>query len=286
MDTKTTLGCLAVFGSAFCFYLATVIIKWSGMAGLKIDSSLFTFARFVVGFATVLLVMGIGRKKIKIVKKRFLIGRALGNCLAVYCFFKGVELTSVAQANILNMTYPLFIAMFSWVFLKRQRDPVAIFIVIIAFAGVWLILDPGKMAFDYNSLWALGSGISAAVAIMYLNLSRQVHDTNTTLFFMFGVGTVIVFCLFYDQMRLPSVEELKYLIWCSAVAIAGQYLLTVGFKYVTAIEGGIISSTRILLAAMLGPFIAMDPFLSLSGWIGAFLIFAANVYLTTRKAKG
>lgn len=286
MDTKTIMGCLAVFGSAFCFYLATVIIKWSSMAGLKIDSSLFTFARFSVGFATVLLVMGIGGHKIKIVKKRLLIGRALGNCLAVYCFFKGVELTSVAQANILNMTYPLFIAIFSWIFFKTQRDLAAIFIVLVAFAGVWLILAPGTMAFDYNCLWGIGSGISAAVAIMYLNLSRQVHDTHTTLFFMFGVGTVIVFFLFYNQMRIPAVEELNYLFFCSAIAIAGQYLLTVGFKYVTALEGGIISSTRILLAAMLGPFIAMDPSLSLSGWIGAFLIFAANVYLAARKAKG
>ena len=284
MDT-TIMGCLAVFGSAFCFYLATVIIKWSSMAGLKIDSSLFTFARFIIGFATVLLVMVLGGYKIKIVKKRLLIGRALGNCLAVYCFFKGVELTSVAQANILNMTYPLFIAIFSWIIFKTQRDPVAIFIVTIAFAGVWLILAPGKMAFDYNSLWGIGSGVSAAVAIMYLNLSRQVHDTHTTLFFMFGVGTVIVFCFFYNQMRIPTIEELNYLFGCSAIAIAGQYLLTIGFKYVSALEGGIISSTRILLAAMLGPFIAMDPSLSHSGWIGAFLIFVANVYLAARKAK-
>ena len=285
MDTKTTLGCLAVFASAFCFYLATVIIKWSSMAGLKIDSSLFTFARFIVGFATVLLSMGIFKQKIKVVKKRFLVGRALGNCLAVYCFFKGVELTSVAQANILNMTYPLFIAIFSWILFKAQRDPVAIFIVTIAFAGVWLILAPGKMAFDYNCLWGIGSGVSAAVAIMYLNVSRQIHDTHTTLFFMFGVGTVIVFCFFYNQMRIPTIEELNYLFWCSAIAIAGQYLLTIGFKYISALEGGIISSTRILLAAMLGPFIAMDPSLSRSGWIGAFLIFAANVYLAARKAK-
>jgi drug/metabolite transporter (DMT)-like permease len=102
---------------------------------------------------------------------------------------------------------------------------------------------------------------------------------------MFGVGTVIVFCLFYNQMRMPAVEELNYLFGCSAVAIAGQYLLTLGFKYVTAIEGGIISSSRILLAAMLGPFVAMDPSLSLSGWIGAFLIFTANVYLAARKAR-
>jgi drug/metabolite transporter (DMT)-like permease len=141
------------------------------------------------------------------------------------------------------------------------------------------------MAFDYNSLWGIGSAVSAAVAIMYLNLSRQVHDTHTTLFFMFGIGTVVVFCFFYDQMRIPSGAELNYLLWCSAIAIAGQYLLTIGFKYVTAIEGGIISSTRILLAAMLGPFIAMDPSLPPAGWVGAFLIFAANIYLTTRKAR-
>jgi drug/metabolite transporter (DMT)-like permease len=285
MDYKTALGCLAVFVSAFFFYLATVIIKWSSMAGLYIDSSMFTFARFVLGFATVLIVMGIRQQKIKIIKKRLLIGRALGNCTAVYCFFKGVELTSVSQANILNMTYPLFIAIFSWIFFKAQRDLTAILIVITAFAGVWLILSPNMLEFDSNSLWALASGISAAVAMMILNLSRQVHDTQTTLFFMFGIGTMVVFFLFFDKMRIPSFEELNYLFWCSAVAIAGQYLLTIGFKYVTAIEGGIISSSRILLAAVLGPFIAMDPSLSLAGWLGAFLILSGNIYLTARKAR-
>lgn len=285
MDYKTALGCLAVFGSAFLFYLATVVMKWSSMAGLAIDSSLFTFARFILGFATVLGVMGIQRRKLKIIKKRLLIGRALGNCAAVYCFFKGVELTSVAQANILNMTYPLFIAIFSWIFLKAQQDLVSTLIAIMAVIGVWLILSPARMAFDYNSLWGLASGIFAGIAILYLNLSRQIHDTQTILFFMFGLGSIIVFCLFFDQMRIPSHGELTYLFWCSAIAIAGQYLLTIGFKYVTAIEGGIISSTRILLAAILGPVIAMDPSLSLSGWIGAFLIFSGNVYLTTRKVR-
>ena len=89
MDIKTTLGCLAVFGSAFFFYLATVIIKWSSMAGLSIDSSLFTLSRFLFGFITVVIVMAIRRQKIKIVKKRYLIGRAVGNSVAVFCFFKG-----------------------------------------------------------------------------------------------------------------------------------------------------------------------------------------------------
>ncbi len=285
MDHRTTLGCLAVFGSAFFFYLATVVIKWAAMAGLTIPSSMFTIARFAFGFATVLLVMAVQRQKIKIVKKNVLVGRAVCNAMAVFCFFKGVETTSVAQANILNMTYPIFIAVFSWFFLKEQRDKFALIIVGVAFAGVFLILSPGDMGYTHNSLWGIFSGIFAAAAIMYLNMSRKVHDTQTTLFVMFGLGGLIVFCLFFRQMKVPSPQEFYYLFLCSAIAIAGQYLLTVGFKYVTAIEGGIISSTRILLAALLGPFVAMDPSLSWTGWLGAFLIFTGNVVLTLRKAK-
>ena len=285
MGHKTTLGCLAVFGSAFFFYLATVVIKWSAMAGLAIPSSMFTIARFALGFATVLLIMAVQRQKIKVVKKRYLVGRAVSNAMAVFCFFRAVETTSVAQANILNMTYPLFIALFSWSFLKSQRDKFVLAIVGIAFAGVWLILSPGDMGYTHNSLWGMASGLCAAAAIMCLNISRRDHDTQTTLFIMFGLGGLIVFSLFFRQMRVPSLEEFYYLFGCSAIAIAGQYLLTVGFKYVTAIEGGVISSTRILLAALLGPFIAMDPSLSWSGWIGAFLIFTGNVVLTLRKAR-
>lgn len=284
-NVRTLLGCLAVFGSAFFFYFATVIIKWSKMAGLAIDPVMFALSRFFLGFIIVIFVMIILKKKIVIRKKRLLFGRALGNAVAVYCFFKGVDLTSVVQANILNMTYPIFVAVFSWIFLKEQRDFIAIVIVIIAFAGVLLILAPAAMHYNINSMWGLASGISAAAAIIYLNLSRQVHDTYTILLFMFGIGGLVLFCLFFDKIAIPGTAELTYIFWCSAVAIAGQFLITIGFKYVTAIEGGIISSTRILLAALLGPVLAMDPALSLAGWIGAVLIFSGNVCLTLRKAR-
>ncbi|MBT7261558.1 MAG: DMT family transporter [Desulfobacula sp.] len=285
LNLKVLLGCLCIFGSAFFFYLATVIIKWAKIKGLNIDPALFVFARFLLGFITVLILMALKKKKIKVKKKRYLIGRTIANCVAVYCFFKGVDLTSVGQANILNMTYPLFIAIFSWMFLKEQRDAIAIVVVVIAFAGVWMILTPGKMNFNMNSLWALASGISAAIAMMYLNLSRQVHDTETTLFFLFGLGSLLIYAVFFNHIHMPGFLDLKYLFFCSASAIVGQFLITIGFKYVTAIEGGIISSTRILLAAVLGPVIAMDPVLSTSGWAGAFLIFSGNIFLTLRKAK-
>jgi drug/metabolite transporter (DMT)-like permease len=203
----------------------------------------------------------------------------------VFTFFKCVDTTSVAEANILNMTYPLFIALISWVLFRQERDPVTLGIVLTAFAGVWLIVSPGALSLRIESLWGLASGISAAVAILYLNLSRKVHDTETTLFFLFGTGTVIIGLVFHGAIRMPDGPMLRYLGLCSLFSVAGQYLITLGFKAVTALEGGIISSTRILLAALLGPLVTADPLLPGSGWVGAGLIFFGNVYLTARKAR-
>lgn len=277
------LGCLAVFGSAFFFYLATAVVKWSKSAGLDIDPAFFVFSRFLAGFVSVVILMAFLKKKPQPRNYHYLMGRTLANCLAVYCFFKGVDLTSVAEANILNMTYPLFIAIITWTLLKQHRDPVSMLIVLIAFAGVWLILSPGAIGFKRESLWALGSGISAAIAIIYLNLSRRVHDTETTLFFLFGLGGLIILLLFHDTLEVPEGAILRYLGLSALFSVAGQYLITIGFRYVTALEGGVISSTRILLAAVLGPIITSDPVLSWLGWVGAILIFGGNVYLTVKK---
>jgi hypothetical protein len=52
---------------------------------------------------------------------------------------------------------------------------------------------------------------------------------------------------------------------------------------VTAVNGSIISSSRILLAALLGPLLVADPHLTLVGWLGALLIFAANAALALRS---
>jgi len=278
------LGALAVFASAFCFYMSTTVIRWS-QERTVIDPAFFVFARFLLGFGVVCAVQATGKGRVRPRNLHLLIGRAIANTVAVYCFYKSVDLTSVAEANILNMTYPLFIALFSWFFLRDQRDRVATVAVVVAFAGVWLILSPGRVGVNLNNLWGLASGIFAAAAIIYLNLSRRQHDTHTILAFMFGVGGLLVLVIFHDRFFIPNSLELAYLAACSAFGIGGQYLLTVGFRYVSAVEGSVISSTRILLAALCGPFLVGEPALGLAGWLGAILLFAANVVLAVRKVR-
>ena len=97
------LGCLAVFASAFCFYFSAVVIRWSRDV-VTIDSAYFAFFRFLLGFVVVCTIMIIRRQKPTPKRYHLLIGRTLGNCIAVYCFYQAVRYTSVAEANILNMT--------------------------------------------------------------------------------------------------------------------------------------------------------------------------------------
>jgi drug/metabolite transporter (DMT)-like permease len=282
--SRQVAGWLAVFGSAFFFYLATLIIRWAS-PHVDIASAYFVFSRFLLGFIVVSTTMVFQRQRLHPKRYHYLLGRTVANTVAVFCFYKAVDLGSVAEANILNMTYPLFVALFSWIFLRDQRDVFSLVILAVAFAGVWMILSPGDVKVRWENLWGLSSGITAAAAIIYLNISRRYHDSQTILFFMFGLGSVIMLIFFHDAIFWPNSTELFYLLSCSVAGVLGQYLLTYGFLYVTAVNGSIISSSRILLAALLGPLLVADPHLTLGGWCGALLIFAANAVLAMRRAR-
>ena len=281
---RQTLGWFAVFGSAFFFYLATLIIRIAA-GHVVIPPAFFVFGRLLLGFIVVCTTLVLRGQRIRPRRHHFLIGRTLANTLAVYCFYQAVASGSLAEANILNMTYPLFVAVFSWFFLKEQRDWQALVIVLVAFVGIWLVLAPGaSVSSGVAKLWGLSSGMTAAVAIIYLNVSRRYHDSQTILFYMFGLGSLLMLVLFHEAIFLPDARQLFFLLSCSLAGVLGQYLLTFGFLYVTAVEGSIISSSRILLAALLGPLLVADPALTLTGWCGALLIFSANASLALRKA--
>jgi drug/metabolite transporter (DMT)-like permease len=156
---------------------------------------------------------------------------------------------------------------------------------LVAFFGIFLVLAPGELRIAWGSLWGLASGITAAFAIIFLNLARQHNDTDTVLFIVFGIGTALLSLFFWKDIHVPNRLQLFYLVLCASMAVIGQYLLTMGFRYVSPVKGGIISLFRLLFAVFLGPYITSDPALKMSGWIGALLILGTNIYFIVRKSK-
>lgn len=284
LRSKEFIGSLAILASMLCFYLEAAVVRWATTnPEVTLRSAFLMFARFFLGFLVTVVVFLFQRRLPQPKHIGTIVHRAVTNMIAVYCSYKAVELTTLAEGTILNMTSPVFIGIFTWILYKHQRDIMATLMTFAGFYGIFLVVAPQNMQFQWESLWGLMSGIISAVSLMLLNHVRQQNDTNTVLFVVFGVGMLIQVAVFYDQYYLPSYLELFYLVSGAVSAIAGQYLLTMGFKYVTAVKGGILSSSRIVLSAFLGPYITSDPHLTLSGWIGALIILGTNIYFISRK---
>ncbi|MFW5640890.1 MAG: DMT family transporter [Thermodesulfobacteriota bacterium] len=277
-------GWLAVFSSAFFLYLSSAVIRWSE-SEVMIHPSFFLFSRYLVGFLVIAAVLMVKRERPVAHKPHLLAGRTVFNLLALLFFYKAVSVSTVAKANILNMTYPIFTVVFTWIFTRERFNPISLVLVLAAFTGIWLILSPGDLDLAVKNLWGLASGICATLALFFLSFCRKDHDTETILYYMFGMGALLVFILFPQEISLPDATRFYYLALFTFFSVLGTYLITLGYRYVTAVEGSIISSTRILLAALLGPFIVAGPRLTRADWIGALLIFVVNVFLAVRKAS-
>jgi drug/metabolite transporter (DMT)-like permease len=281
---KFMRGSLAIVSAELCFYMATVVTRRATMPTVALNSEMLTFARFLLGFLAFGATFLVRRKIPRPGHYGILIGRAVFNTIAVASFFKAVEMTSVAAGNLLNMTYPIFIAIISWFVFRAQRDWLGIVMTSAAFGGILLILAPGQaMQFDWNNLWGLTSGVTAAIAIIYLSLARQQHDTETILLFMFGGGTLLMAVIVGRSLYWPTTTQVGYLFLCGGLGVIGQYFLTIGYRYVTAVQGGVLSLSRVLYAALLGPLLTVDSPLTLSGWLGTILILGANLYFIVRK---
>ncbi len=281
--SKEIYGSVAIFASMFCFYLETAVVRWATTTQNMLNTPFLVFVRFLFGFIVVGLVFLVYRKPFRPQRMGLLIWRTVTNLMAVFFTYKAVELTTLAEGSILNMTYPIFIGIFSWIFLKHQRDLIALLMTIVAFTGIYLVLSPDEVRIEWVSLWGLSSGMVAAISLILLNLTRQENDTHTILLLVYGIGTVILFVAFQRHFYMPTRVELGYLLGGAVLALIGQYLLTMGFRYVTPVEGGVVSSGRILIAALMGPYITSDPPLTLTGWVGALLILGTNIYFIVRK---
>ncbi|MFW5810621.1 MAG: DMT family transporter [Thermodesulfobacteriota bacterium] len=277
-------GYLAILGSAFLLYLSAVVIRWSE-ARVDIHPAFFLFAQYFLGYFCILILLFFQKKRPTPDKLILIIGRTIGNALAVLFLYKAVTVTTVAAANILNMTYPLFVGLFTYIFMKDQRDPYSLASVVVAWGGIWLILAPGGLELQMGNLWGLASGVFAAIAVMFLSFAGNYDEPESILYYMFGLGAVFVFISFPDKIHIPDPWELYYLCMSAVFSVIGQYLLTMGFRFVTAVEGSVLSSTRILMAAFFGPILASDQSLGVYGWAGALLIFGANGFIAVRKAK-
>jgi drug/metabolite transporter (DMT)-like permease len=275
---------IEIFVSALFFALSTLLAKFAQFAG--VSSSAITFLRFAVGLAILLLYISIARTKLEPKKPVVLILRGVFNLLAVFLFYYAIKYTTITNANLLNLTYPVFVAVLSPIFLReylKRRDWT---ILAIAGAGIWLIVNPNFTHVNIGDLIGLSGGLAAALAIIMLCFARQSNHTVTVLLVMFIVGTLLsVPTVLAEPWTRFSLKTWLILLGCGLTGVVGQFAITAGFKYLSAFAGSITGMSRVVIAAILG-FVFLAEVPTWNVIMGSIILFAAIFCLSVPRKNG
>ena len=262
-------GVVLVLVSALSFALATTIAKFAVQAGASVPH--VTWLRFASGFIVASTLVMKDRSKLKANQPFWIAARAISNTMVVFLLFYSVQFTTVSKANILNLTYPVFVFLFAPLVTKEKITRLQLLSLATTLVGVVFVVRPFRAevtgGLQLGDMLAIGSALAAGFAIAALRRARRHDDTTTILFYLMAVGlTFNTFLLLGTP--LPESSALGIAATAGAFGAIGQFAFTGALRTITAPTGAVISTARILFATVLGVWFFADP-------IDAFLVFGA-----------
>ena len=267
----------------FCFASATVFAKFVTESS-SIPAIEITFFRFLFGIIFAYTLLRKSKASMVPNNKKFVIWRGILNTIAVILFFTAVKYTTVTNANMLNMTYPIFIFLFMPFFATEKIKPIQILYLVISIIGVYLVIQPNFNHLLYGDLIGLLSGIVGGVSVITLRKAREKDSTVVIIFYLMIIGTIINGILLLAVFQMPNLVQSVYIFLSALLGLGGQIFITSGYKYIEANKGSIISSSRIIFAVILGVLFFNDR-LNLELVIGGIFILFSVVQLTLSERK-
>lgn len=276
-------GIILLLLAELCFAAATVFAKFvtstSDIPPLEI-----TFSRFFFGVFMAYAFLKQTKGSLVPNNKKFIIWRGILNTIAVMLFFTSVKYTTVTNANMLNMTYPIFIFLFMPFFGYENIKPIQIVYLVLSVTGVYLVIQPNFGHLLYGDLIGLLSGIVGGASVITLRKARETDSTALILFYLMAIGTIINGMLLIPVFKMPTVEQGINITISALLGVAAQAFITSGYKFIEASKGSVISSSRIIFAVLMGVLFFNDH-LNLKLIIGGLLILFCIVQMTLMERK-
>jgi drug/metabolite transporter (DMT)-like permease len=271
-------GIVLLLLAELCFASATVFAKFVTNSS-EISPIEITFFRFF--FGVFIAYVSIRKNNMSLIpnNKKFVISRAILNTIAVILFFLSVKYSTVTNANMLNMTYPIFLFIFLPLFGYEKIKTNRIIYLFISILGVYMVIQPNFSHLLFGDLLGLFSGIVGGLSVMSLRKAREFDSTTIIIFYIMSLGTIINGTLMIGVFQLPTFQNSVYIIFSAILGLGGQIFITSGYKYIEANLGSIISTSRIIFAAVLGISVFHDR-VNVELILGGILILFSIIKLT------
>ncbi|OON97958.1 MAG: hypothetical protein ATN36_02050 [Epulopiscium sp. Nele67-Bin005] len=273
---EKTKGILLIIISALGFAIMSALVKLSG--DLPSFQKAF-FRNLVAVFVAGWLVHKhkgsyTGSKE----NWKLLFLRSFAGTLGVIFNFYAIDHLILSDANMLNKLSPLFVIIFSYIFLKEKIHKEQVLAIIIAFLGSLFIIKP---TFSLEALPGISGILGAVTAGIAYTCVRALGKSEPyyTVVFVFSLLSCIMilpFAMFtYQPMEFI---QLAYLLLAGVCASISQFCLTLAYKYAPAKEISIFDYTNVIFSAIIS-MILFNMLPDLLSIIGYAIIFAVAFYM-------
>ena len=211
--------------------------------------------------------------------------RAVYGMIGMVCNFGAVILLPLAEATTMGFTAAIWAVILSVVLLHDRVGPIRWAAVLLGFAGVLIIAQPGSGHFPlYGALVALaGAFMVALISIQVADLART--EQSLTIVFWFAAISSPVLALALPFVMQPH----DFTGWALLAGIglsgaAGQLMLTAALRF-GAVASVIVMDYSSLFWATLYGWLIWDQLPPTSTWIGAPLIVGAGLVIAWREHR-
>ena len=185
---------------------------------------------------------------------------------------------------LLNYTSPLFIAVIAVLWLKERWTRPRIMALLLGFAGVLLLFNPGSEVASLAGLLGLASGAFAGLALATVKkLSASEPAVRIVTWFALLSSLISAVPMLFE-FRWPTPELWAWLAAVGLFANLGQLGLTIAYSKAAATQVSPLSYSSLIFAGIVG-FLAWGELPDTLGLFGTILVALAGIMVARERSE-
>mgnify|MGYP000651318445 FL=1 len=247
-----------MFLSALGFALMAACVK--AVSGYGIPVLEIVAARAIVSL--LLSYVDVKRKRISVWghNKLLLMARGTVGALALICVYFAVTTLPLAEAAILQYTYPAFTAVLALLFLKERVQRATMLCIALSLLGLTVMVKPDLLTGTPSDLdlpllsvmAALMGAFGSAVAYVLVRKLSQNEDSSVIIFYFPLIALPLSVVLLGDDFVMPDAYGVLLLVLVGVFTQIGQVGLTKAMQYEKAGKAMAYAYVQVIFSVMLG----------------------------------
>ena len=285
MNRDTLWGCFWMAVAACCFTTMGVAAREMHLSGFTTPNIMVWRSLIGLILATGIILASGRLSQFHTTQKK---GHLVRNCVhfvGQFAWFYALGLLPLVLVTSLNATVPLWGAILAIVYLKEKVTVQRIMVIMLAFAGVLIILRPGAVPIHHASLVSLIGAMGYAGAMILAKQLTQKDSAMTVVFWMMllQLPMSLAFTAATGEWHWPGWGDLLPIVVVGGTGVLAHFAMATGLHKADATIAMPVTYIQFPLVAVLGYFLYTEVPTVYTA-IGTALIVAANWYNIMRRS--